>query len=411
MKKVLFIYYHFPPMMGDWRGLGFAKFLPEFGWQPIVISADENVNYKKDYSLLREVPDEIEVHRVGHRETSKEWIYVRKKLRLNYVFPDEYKSWYLPVLKEARRILRKEKIELIFTSSSPFTTAFIGMKLKKEFNIPWIAEFRDTWSGNDFLNLGYGRTLLKPLRKFLNFRIKRGENSILKAADRTIVLSWHHKQQLCELYGVKDEKIRVVTNGYNKSDFIELRPRILYPSKLTIVFIGSSYPGYQEVALKFAKTVNEIDKDAEVMFIGRGAAAIQDINIPNLTCILHLQKKKALALASGSDFFFLITLPSAKWHLPIKLYDYLRLGKPILALVPEDGDAAKIIKEAKAGFIISYEHDKMKEQLKNIFDKWKKAEFKDFQPDWKYITQFERIELTKKLVSIFDEVADRNSSR
>jgi len=72
MKKVLFIYYHFPPLLGDWRGLGFVKFLPEFGWQPIVISAAESVSYEKDYSLLRDVPKEIEVHRVGHREPLKE---------------------------------------------------------------------------------------------------------------------------------------------------------------------------------------------------------------------------------------------------------------------------------------------------------------------------------------------------
>ena len=129
MKKVLFIYYHFPPIMGDWRGLGFVRLLPEFGWQPIVISAAESVNYGKDYSLLEKVPNGIEIHRVGHHEPSREWQYARSKFRINYVFPDYYKSWYPTALREARKILQKEKIDLVFSSSPPF----VAMKLKKEF--------------------------------------------------------------------------------------------------------------------------------------------------------------------------------------------------------------------------------------------------------------------------------------
>ena len=61
-------------------------------------------------------------------------------------------------------------------------------------------------------------------------------------------------------------------------------------------------------------------------------------------------------------------------------HDYLRLGKPILALVPEDGDMARIIREARAGFILSYEPEEMKEQLKVIFEKWRRGEFEGFHP-------------------------------
>ena len=404
MKKVLFICYHFPPIIRGWRGLGIVKFLHEFGWQPIVISAAESVSYEKDYSLLREIPDGIEVHRVGHRESSKEWRYLRRKLKINFDFPDEYKSWYFPVLREARKILQKEKIDLIFSSSAPYTSHFIAMKLKKEFNIPWVAEWRDPWSGNDFANYYYGKTLIRPLRKLQKFLIKRGEKHILETADKTIVVSWHHRQQLCKLHGFKPEKIKVITNGYNKADFKELKPRALYPDKLTIIFIGGIYLGYQEIILNFINAVNEADKNAEIIFIGPNTIQLQKINRRNLTRILYLTKEKALAFASNSNFFLLITLPSAKWVLMTELYDYLRLGKLILAIMPEDGDAAKIIREAKTGFILSYNPEKMKEQLKNIFEDWKNGKFKDFHPDWEYIAQFERKKLTKRLANIFNKV-------
>ena len=403
MKKVLFIYYHFPPMLGDWRGVGFTRQLPEFGWQPIVISAAESVRYEKDYSLLGKFPDGIEIHRVGHREPSVEWEYVRRKFRINYVFPDYYKSWYSPALREAKNILQREKVDLIFSSSPPYTSAFIAMRLKKEFSIPWVAEWRDLWSGNEFLNLAYDKTLIQPLRNLQKFQIRRGEGSILNTADKTVVVHRHHKKQLSELHRVGDDNIEVITNGYDESDFRGLKARVLYPDKLTIVFLGSFYSQFRELILKFLEVIGEVAKDAEVVFIGRGSSGMQGIDTPNLTKILHMTKEKALAFATGSDFLFLIMPPSAKW-IPGKIFEYLRLGKPILALVPEDGDPARIIQEAKAGFVLSYEKEKMKQQLSVIFNQWQEGKFKDFYPDWEYVAQFEREVLTERLASVFDQL-------
>lgn len=411
MKKVLFIYYHFPPIMGDWRGLGFVKFLPEFGWQPVVISAAESVSYGKDYGVLQEVPDNIEVHRVGHQEQSQEWTYLRRKLRMNYVFPDEYRSWYSPALREARRILRKEKVDLIFSSCPPYTAFFVAMKLKREFHIPWVAEWRDPWSGSYFFNRYYDETLIKPLRNLQKFRVRRAERDILKAADRTIALGWQFRQQFCETHGIKEGEIAIITNGYDEADYNNLRPRPLYPDRLTIVFLGSFYPEYREIILRFLRVVDEIDRNAEVVFIGRGAAEIEGANTGNFTRILHLARQKALAFSLGSDFLLLVLPPAAKLVHTVKLFEYLRLGKPILAFVPEDGEAAKIIREAKAGFILSHEPGEMREQLKAIFDEWTKGKFKDFHPDREYIAQFERRKLTQKLAELFDEVITPTMSK
>jgi len=404
LKKVLFIYYHFPPIIGDWRGVGLAGHLPEFGWQPMVISAAESSKYAKDYSLLQKIPNGIEIHRVGHREPSGEWQYIRNKLRINYDFPDYFKGWYSPVLREARKILQREKIDLIFSSAPPYTSALIAMQLKKEFNIPWVAEWRDLWSGNEFLNLAYDKTLMRPLRDLLKFKIKRSEKDILRTADKTIIVCWYQKKQLCELQGIKEDKIEIITNGYDESDFKELTTHTLYPDKLNIVFLGSFYPQFREPILKFLEVVGDVAGNAEVAFIGRGAIGLQDINMPNLTCVLHLVKEKALALAAGSDFLFLVMPPYAKW-IPMKIYEYLRIGKPVLALVPQDGDVAKIVEEAKAGFVLSHERDRMKEQLSVIFNQWREGRFKDFHPDGEYVSQFERRNLTTRLADIFNEVS------
>jgi len=402
MKKVLFIYYFFPPLMGDWRGVGFARFLPEFGWQPIVISAADCVSYRKDYSLLKMVPAETRVHRVGHREPKlKEWQYALNKFRINYIFPDEYKSWYSPAIQQARKVLRQEKIDLIFSSSSPSTSAFIAMKLKEEFNIPWVAEWRDLWSANTFTNRNYDKMLIKPLRQLQRFQMRVGERDILRRANKTVVVSQHHREQLGHLHGAEEGRITVITNGYDEPDFTELKPSSIYPGKMTITFLGTVYSPFQESIDLFLRTVTEIDKYVEVVFIGRGAADMQGTTMENLTLVLHLVKEKALSFASGSDFLFLVMPPNAKW-IPGKIFEYLRLGKPILALVPEDGDVATIVNEARAGFVLSYDPEKLKQQLTLIFQGWKTGEFKGFRPDWEYVAQFERRNLTKQLAECFD---------
>ncbi|MDD5038720.1 MAG: glycosyltransferase [Dehalococcoidales bacterium] len=403
MKKVLCIDYFFPPLMGGWWiGTGVIKFLPKLGWQPTVLAAAETVSYGKDYSLLKLIPNDIEVHRVAHREPSREWSYALQKLKLNFQFPDGYKNWDSPALHEARMILQKEKADLIYSASEPYTSHFIAMKLKKEFNIPWVAEFGDPWAGNDFLNRHYDNTLMPPLRQLQKLKIRKGENDILQAADRVIVIHPYHKQQLAKQYSSIIDKIEVVTDGYDESDFKEIKLHRIYPDKLTIVFLGSFYAEFRESIMSFFKAVSEVYEQSEIVFIGRGAIGLQDISMPNLTRILHLVKEKALTFASGADFLFLVMPPSSKWT-PSKTYEYLRLGKPILALVPEDGDPAKIIRDAGAGFILSYDVEKMKEQLKTIFGQWRQGKFKAFHPKAEYITQFERRNLTKRLAAVFDK--------
>lgn len=407
MKKVIFIAYFFPPLggAGVWRSLKFAKYLPEFGWQPIIISAAASVSYGKDWSLLEEIPQEIEIHRIGHHEPKwKAWQYSRSKLKIAFDFPDSFRRWYSPAYREASGILQKEKVNLIFSSSAPFTSHLIAMKLKKKFNIPWVADFRDPWSGNDELNLHYAETLMQPLRNIMLSKIKNAENNILKTADKIVVASWYHKQQLCELHQVQGDKIAVITNGYDESDFAGIKGLNLYPNKLTIYFVGSFYSGFKKIASDFTNVIVGLNKRTEIVIVGKAASVMnQDVAMDNLTCIYNIPKAKMLAFCLSSDFLLLIMLPSAMW-IPGKIFEYLRLGKPILALVPEEGDAAKIIKEANAGFILSYDKEEMKKQLKEILGKYKEGAFKDSLINYQYISQFERRETTERLAKKFDEV-------
>ena len=405
MKKVLFIDYFFPPLLWGWRAATVARYFAELGWQPVVICADENVSYDKDYSFPQELLAGIEVHRVGHREPSERWNYIRSELRIGFDFPDYYKTWIRPAYQKAKNILQRDEIDLIYNLSPIFTTALVALKLKKEFNTPWVIDFRDGWSANDFLNLHYDRAVRRPLRELLKFRVRRGEGAIMKLADKAIVTSWRLKRELCELHGIREKKVEVVNSGYDESVFKGLKACRLFPDQLTIVFLGGIYQPYKEMFLQFDEVVHEINKDTKMVFIGRGAAAVHKMNMPNSTCILHIPRAQAHALALGGDFLLLVMPYAAnRWMIPAKVYTYLRLGKPILALVPEEGDAARVVREAKAGFILSFNPEEMKRQLKEIFGRWRKGEFMDFQPDREYIKQFEQKKLTEQIVKVFNEV-------
>ena len=109
MKKVLIVanLAHASP-----RIPGLAKYFNVYGWKPIIISADESVNYDKDYSLLKEIPKDTNVFRVGHKQKSKIWQYATKKLKLDYSFPDtlSFNMWFLPAYRLAKEIILRVPI-------------------------------------------------------------------------------------------------------------------------------------------------------------------------------------------------------------------------------------------------------------------------------------------------------------
>ncbi len=353
MKTVLLIDYFFPPLAADWRGIAFARFMPEFGWRPIVLSAADTVRYEKDYDLLREIPAETEVHRVGHAENNRFCRFISTKLKIQAGFPDPYGKWIEPAYRVAREVLRREKIDLLYSHSPCFSTAMLALRLKREFKLPWIADFLDAWSGNDYLNAFYDQTLREPFLSFQRRRIRKAEGDVLRTADRVVVIHRSLRGQFAEAHGLDEAKIQFISDGYFESDFADLKPRPLYADRLTIMFLGGTYGGFQEILSKFCKVVAELRADAEIVFIGRGARSLQWSNLANVTLISHLPRRKALGFGLGADFLLLAAVPSARWHTPTKIYDYLRLGRPILALVSEDGDPARTIREAKAGFILS----------------------------------------------------------
>ncbi len=386
--------------------MAFSKYMPQMGWQPIIISAAETVRYEKDYSTLADVPPDITVHRVGHRESSSVMHYARMKLKIAADFPDVFKTWYSPAYEVAKRILRDEKIDLIYNASPNFTAATVALRLKKEFNLPWVADFNDGWAVNDFLLKSYENQIITPLRQFQTRRIRRTEFEILTSATKVVTVHPHVKKRWMDLHGIAGDNIDIITEGYDEEIFSNLKPRNLSNGRLTITFLGTYYEHFLDTIRHFLINLYEIAREAEVFFIGRNVMEIQKMGMPNAVCMLNIPRKKSLEYALGSDFVYVVMPFFAKWT-PAKTYDYLRLGKPILSSVPGDGDAAEHIRNANAGFVLSFEKEEMKKQLTDILDRFKKGEFRNFKPDETVVRTFERKIITKKMVAIFDSLVTK----
>ncbi|MDT8432414.1 MAG: glycosyltransferase [Bacteroidales bacterium] len=399
----------------------FAKFLPEFDWEPIILTVDPaSASYPVlDESLLYEIPGSTRIFRTR----SKEWFSVYKKvsgddkipyagfanekktssfkqkfarfIRGNFFIPDPRKGWNKYALDQARDLLKKEKIDSIITSSPPHSTQLIGLTLSKEFGIPWIADLRDPWTDIYYYKQFYPTWLAH------RYNLKL-EKTILEKSSVAITVSPALKNLFAEKIKSSPDKIKVITNGFDPDDFQDL-PSAPSNKKFVITYVGTMADIYPlEPFLKAFKSFAESHKGAVLRFIGTVSPEhikrIKRIPKENIELIPYVDHRRAIEYMSSSSALLLI-IPSNKNNKGIitgKLFEYMAVKRPILLLGPVDGDAASIINKGKSG--IAIESDKEKEILKTM-NKWVKENHK-LEANSKY----SRRSLTQKLSEILDEI-------
>jgi hypothetical protein len=186
LRRVLIVAYHFPPRAGGGvlRPLRWTKYLPEFGWQPIVLTAQSHPSDWTDPDLSREIPASAVVCRTAHVhpksiEEFLLWIwrlFWRGRLRfiarriepykvMRWLVPDAHFSWLLPGLREGRRLIRRYQASVILSTAPPHTAYLIGPWLRSCTGIPFVADYRDPWSTNRFVPFRRARVRSCPARR------------------------------------------------------------------------------------------------------------------------------------------------------------------------------------------------------------------------------------------------------
>lgn len=430
MKKVLYLVYYYPPLGGSGvqRGVKFSKYLPEFGWESLILTPHPRlVKHPKDPSLLADVRPEQKIFRCFTLDAH--WLYkVFWGLRLPravtwlmfHVFrPDAEILWLPFAWRKLKQVVRKEKPDLLFISGPPFSPMLLGKWCKDKYQIPYIVSFRDDWSQ------GQSRLDNPPPASFSRLE-KRLEHSVLASAAHTVVVNKAYKRDFITLYpDLDDSRFSVITNGYDESDFMSCHSQRNHEiDKLQIVhpgvLFGRRHPGIIWQAICNLAARAEIDPNKlRIHIYGRNFASFVFKGFEHneiIREIVHLHPylphAETIKLICEADILLLFSGPGAKSdaELPGKLFEYLRAGKPILGIVHPEGVCAEILLKAKSGVVASQEDlYQIEMQIKDLYQQWTQGKL-GINPDWEYIRQFERQALTSRLAEVFDKVVEKHEA-
>ncbi len=439
MRKVLIIAYNFPPLgwSGVQRTLKHIKYLREFGWEPTVVTVSDTMFTVRDETLFKELPKDIEVIRfpdvflkgITDQMLKKllELVYPfydlieDKQLKSSYLeqiqakitelrslllVPDRNIIWAKNVIDKIRQKVALNNFDIVYSTSGPHSAHIIGYYLKEEFGLPWVADFRDEWT-----NDGYSQIDTESIRYQVE---KYLENKIVLTADQIITVSPASTINYQRLFKVSIDRIMTITNGYDEEDFLELRT---YPDsdRFTIIHNGSFYSPRKPYtfleALENLIQAGEIDEEKVMIeFIGivdeNIKAKVNQMSINRLiNWVGYLTHQESLAKALQANLLLLV-IGSGEKLKPIftgKIFEYLRLGKPILSLSPTGSVVDQILQETGHGNNVEYDDMQGIEKLilKKYLD-WIAG--KKLSINREVIQKYERKYLTQKLAELFNSL-------
>jgi len=425
MKKALIITYYWPPAGGSGvqRWLKFVKYFRDFDIEPIVYTV-ENPNYPiQDKSLLKDIPENIEVLKQPIWEPNNLFSILGKKktesagflnhnpslfgkllqyIRANYFIPDARKFWVKPSVNYLKKYLKENKVDVVITTGPPHSMHLIGLNLKKQLNIKWIADFRDPWTEIDYFHK-------LPLTKRALKKHHSLEREVLRNADTVLVIG----NTMREKYNKFNSNVVTITNGFDgevKGGNVEL------DSKFTITHIGLMNSDRNpnmvwEVLSEIMSDYKDFSTDFELKLIGKvDASILNEISkyklTENVNIINYVAHSKVVEFQSSSQVLLLVVnnVPSAKGIITGKIFEYLMAKRPILAIAPSDGDLAEIISKTDSGFVVGFnEKDQLKKTILDLYFRFKLGKL---AIESKNITQFHRKELTKQVSEIINTITE-----
>lgn len=401
MKKVLIITYYWPPTGGSGvqRWLKMSKYLPEYGWHPVIYTPENPESGIIDNSLQKDIHENLTVVKTKIKEPFEIYkkITGRKKgemigtgflsekksdsfaeklsvwIRGNIFIPDARMLWIKPSVKFLTSYLKKKPVDLIVSTGPPHSMHLIALKVSKKLSVPWIADFRDPWTGIDFYHQ------LK-LTRFADNKHKKLEKQVLKNAGGVITVN---RTLASDLEKISGRKVDVVTNGFDPDDYLITNNNNI-SDKFLLCHLGSmNKDRNHEIFWRALKELkNEIPgfaNDLHMELIGATDYSVREIvkeyNLDNnVNYIKFAGHQTAINKAAQAQVLYLPlnNTPNAKGITPTKFFEYLAIRRPVLCIGPEDGDAAVIINETGCGIVAGFEnYNKVKSALVDFYNQYK----------------------------------------
>ncbi len=434
-KKVLIITYYWPPSGGPGvqRMLKFAKYLPEFGWQPIILTIKNGEYPAIDESLYKDIPQGCKVFKTkafepnfiyrkftGMKEEEKipvanlaqknvSW---KKKLsnwvRLNLFIPDAKIGWIPYAVKEGKKIIEQEKPDIILSSSPPPSVHLIAQKLAKWSGLKWVADFRDPWTNIHYLQGQNISSISKNYNKKLEQKVVANCDKATCVSENFVHLITTHKK----------DKFEIITNGFDQ-ELDHLPEEELRNKKFTILYIGGlTWNRYFKsffLAVKELIDNKEIDERlVKLKFAGSIEPAIQnelselfsDTEVADFRG--YLPHHEAVKEMHQADLLllFLEQVKGYEGHIPGKLFEYLSTGNPIIGTGTKQGESAKLLRNSGCGDLFdANEKKEIKNRILQIYTRWKEG--KPLKAESKLVEKYSRRKLTQDLANLLNNISTK----
>jgi hypothetical protein len=421
-KKVLVITYSFPPSprVAALRMQGLAKYLPRFGWDPTYLTVELPGEPQEGFRVIQ-TPDPYDV-----MEQLKRWLRLNPKEGLQrqlgiadqvsntkkplvgkitkriegwISYPDKKKTWGPIALKALRDLFTQERFDVLLSTSPPVITNLIARKIHEEFYLPWVADFRDLWTGNHYYPYG-------PIRKLAD---KRLEIKSLKGASALVTVSKPLSESLQALH--EGKAVFAIPNGFDP-DMMEENE---LHTKFSITYTGQLYQGKRDPELLF-KVVrdliqeNLIKNDLQINFYGDRVFWLENLiteygldgiaiqrGIVDRSEAVKEQRSSQLLLSLNWDH------PAEKGVYTGKIFEYLAARRPILALGGPPGVVSDLLQETKAGVHVRTEGE-LREAILSWYEEYQGKGFASYQGNQK-IHNYSHPKMAERFADVLNEVS------
>lgn len=408
-RKVLIVSYVFPPMaaVGIYRVLKFCKYLPQFGWDPVVLTVRKGANFSYDHSQLAKLDPAMPVYRSGNFEPLIWWNefsqrraegtsspalattagpapaakpswFARFKRGLRHLIstPDANVYWVPFGVMTGLKAIRRERVDAILSSSPPASAHLLAWLLAKLSGKPLVVDFRDLWTQNESYELSDRPPLVRKLDRSLERRVLKRAAAVVNATEPFAEMTRANNPDLSA------DRVYAITNGLDPDDFVNITYPTTKNPKFTILHLGSLY-GHRNPSFFFEAVTEllrrrpEIGAQLEIQFVGNVPGFDKVVDGTPLEAVTnfvgHVPQDKALSKLWEADVLLLILgfSSSTGATIPAKLFEYIATGRPMLSFVPE-GEAARLIAKYRAGIAVtSPDLEKTVGYLAQEFDAWR----------------------------------------
>ncbi|MGH7741323.1 MAG: glycosyltransferase [Candidatus Eiseniibacteriota bacterium] len=425
-RRVLILCYFFPPLAGGGvhRVLSFARHLPANGWDCTVVCAGEHDYWVTDATLLAEVPATTEVIRVGGGSALSALLRVTRAApgrrsgrafgglrRLSdwWLLPDSYIGWARRAEGAASRRITRGGIDIVLSSSPPDSVHLAARALQRRHALPWVADFRDPWIALAFR---------KPPSAWHRARQTALERDVLEHADAVQVASLEHQRNLGAASGARVDAARVthLPNGWERAESAPpADPHGGASERFMMVFTGtlSQMPDtdvFLEALHEVLKRQPAARRTLRARLAGPYESWYADRAVAlGLTGIVDfpgpLSHRESRALQRGADALLLWKPRGLPTMVPGKLYEYLESGRPMLAVLDPQDEAAELARRAGASVTAPGDREALAAEIERRWLAWRGgARAASSRPEW--LDDYRRDRLAGRLAGLLDRLTD-----